>query len=71
MTTSCISHAQMAIKFKLESKKNEVVTYSKVANAKRATTYTRLLLLKIHVSKLVDTVSNWTCPSIACVIAYK
>jgi hypothetical protein len=36
MPASCISQAHMAIKFKSESEKNEIVTYSKVANAERA-----------------------------------
>jgi hypothetical protein len=59
----------MAIKFKLESEENKVVTYSKVANAERATSCTHLLLLRIHMSKHVNTI--WTCPSIACAITYK
>jgi hypothetical protein len=71
MTASCISQAQMAIKFKSESENKEVVTYSKVANAERAASCTRLLLLRIRLSRLVNTVSNWTCPSVACAIAYK
>ncbi len=61
----------MAIKFKSESEKNEIVTYSKVANAERAASCTRLLLLRIRLSRLVNTVSNWTCPSVAFAIAYK
>jgi hypothetical protein len=61
----------MVIKFKLESEKNEVVTYSKVANVERVTSYTHLLLLKIHLSKHFNIVSNWTCPFVACAIAYK
>ncbi len=61
----------MAIKFKSKSEKNEVVTYSKVANVECAVSYTCLLLLRIHLSRLVNTVSNWTCLFIAYVIAYK
>jgi hypothetical protein len=58
-------------KIQIKKRKNEVVTYSKVANAERAASCTHLLLLRIHLSKIVNTISNWTCPSIAYVITYK
>jgi hypothetical protein len=61
----------MAIKFKSESEKNKVVTYLKVTNAKHAASCTHMLLLRICLIRPINTISNWTFPSIACVIAYK
>jgi hypothetical protein len=50
--------------------RSSVFTSSRVANAEHAASCTRLLLSRIRLSRPVNTVSNWTCPSVACAIAY-